>query len=250
MYRQFLYKKVILYREINVKETFDTLLNSINSLPEVQSIEITGSKSVSFSEGSDVDIFIICNNTPDLKSREKLYNSINYDLKIKMHDFEGKYWGTLDFINIDKIELCLMYFMESKVENEIDDILKGNRIEKEDNYFYPIGRCATYKDINIIYDKSKFLENMKSKLSIYPKILYNKNIAFHSLKLNDTEDMKSAIRKKDILYYHFALDNSIDHYLQLIFTLNHCFFQVEREVFYTSMNSKINQKIVLKDYQK
>jgi len=214
-----------------MSEIFDRLITSIINLPEVQSIGKTGSKDISFSDDNDVDIFIICNNTPNLKTREKLYNDINYDLKIKTHDFEGKYWGTLDLINIDKIEICLMYFNRSKVENEIDDILQGNRIKKEENYFYPMGRCATYKNINILYDKSMFLENMKLKLSDYPETLYDKNIDFHLSKLNDSEDMESAIHKKDILFYHSALDNSIDHYLQLLFTLNYCFFPSRKRSF-------------------
>jgi len=214
-----------------MNEIFYRLITSIINLPEVQSIGKTGSKDISFSEDNDVDIFIICNNTPDLKTREIIYNDINYDLKIKTHDFEGKYWGTLDLIYIDNVEICLMYFNRSKVENEIDDILQGNRIKKEENYFYPMGRCATYKNINILYDKSMFLENMKLKLSDYPDKLYDKNIDFHLSKLNDSEDMKSAIQKKDILFYHSALDNSIDHYLQLLFTLNYCFFPSRKRSF-------------------
>jgi len=212
-------------------EIFEELINSIISLPEVQSIGKTGSKNLSFSEDRDVDIFIICSNTPDLISREKIYNSINYDLKIKTNDFESNYWGTLDFIDIDKMEICLMYFTKSKAENEIDDILQGNRIKREDNYFYPIGRCSTYKNINILHDKNKFLENMKLKLSNYPKTLYDKSINLHLAELNDTEDMESAIHKKDLLFYHFTLDNSIDHYLQLIFALNYCFFPSRKRSF-------------------
>jgi len=210
---------------------YKKLISSIIGLPEVQSIGKTGSKNISFSENNDVDIFIICKNTPNIKSRKNLYNGIDYDLKIKTNNFEDKYWGTIDFINLDKIEICLMYFTESKVLNEIDDILSGNRIKKENNYFYPIGRCSTYKNINILYDKEKFLESMKLKLSNYPKTLYDKNMDFHLSILNDTEDLESAIRKKDLLFYHFALDNSIDHYLQLIFTLNYCFFPSRKRSF-------------------
>jgi len=179
---------------------FEKLINSINGLLEVQSIGKTGSKNISISQENDIDIFIICDNIPDLKSREKLYNDLDYDLKIKTNDFESKYWGTMDYINLDKIDICLMYFQKSKVENEIDDILKGNRIKKEDNYFYPIGRCSTYKNINILHDKNKFLENMKLKLSNYPKTLYDKSINLHLAELNDTEDIENAMHKKDLCF--------------------------------------------------
>ena len=212
-------------------ELFEKLINSINGLLEVQSIGKTGSKNISISQENDIDIFIICDNVPDLKLREKLYSDLDYDLKIKTNDFESKYWGTMDYINFDKIDICLMYFQKSKVENEIDDILKGNRIKKEDNYFYPIGKCSTYKNINILHDKNKFLENMKLKLSNYPKTLYDKSINLHLAELNDTEDIENAMHKKDLLFYHFALDNIIDHYLQLLFTLNYCFFPSRKRSF-------------------
>ena len=97
------------------------LIRSIIELPEVLSIGKTGSKNISSSQENDVDIFIICDNVPDLKLREKLYNDLNYDLKIKTNNIEDKYWGTMDFINMDKLEIYLMYFQKSKVENEIEN---------------------------------------------------------------------------------------------------------------------------------
>ena len=207
-----------------MKEIFEELINSITKLPEVQSIGKTGSKGMSFSQDNDVDVFIICENVPDLKIRQKLYNELNYNPKIKTNDFDSIYWGTMDYITFNKCKICLMYFQKVKVENEINDILKGNRIRKEDNYFYPIGKCSTYKNMNIFYDKNKFLENMKMKLQNYPKILHDKSMNLHLAELYDTEDLENAVHKRALLFYHFALDNTIDHYLQLLFTSNYCFF--------------------------
>jgi hypothetical protein len=140
-----------------------------------------------------------------------------------MHDSESKNWGTLDFVYINGMEICLMYFNSDKVALDINNILGGNRLNKED-YFYPIGRCATLKTINILYDKNDFLKGLKDKLSIFPEELHKKMIAYHFEKLNDLEDLKRAVSLGDVLFFHYALDLSIDHFLQILFTLNRCFF--------------------------
>ena len=102
--------------------------------------------------------------------------------------------------------------------------IKGNRIKKEGNYFYPVGRCATLKSINILFDKKHFLQGLKDKLSIYPKTLYEKSMEYHTKNLIDTEDLERAVVTQDVAFYHFALDISMDYFLQLLFNKNCCFF--------------------------
>lgn len=36
-------------------------------------------------------------------------------------------------------------------------ILNGDYPDKLDNYYYPVGRCAMLKNINVLYDKNDFL---------------------------------------------------------------------------------------------
>jgi hypothetical protein len=43
-------------------------------------------------------------------------------------------------------------------------------------------------------------------------------------KLEDTEDLKRAVVRKDVLFYHFAMDISIDHFLQALFAINKTYF--------------------------
>jgi len=207
-----------------LKNLYDDLINAISKMNDVQSIGKAGTLKLPETNESDIDIFIFCDNILDSTERIKAYKNLNYDLNIHTSDNENKHWGILDFIQIDKIEICLMYFTIEKMSNELQNILDGNRLEKEDNYFYPIGRCATLENINVLYDKNDYLKNIKQRLTIYPKELYDKQIKFHTNRLDDNEDIERAVARKDIFFYHFSLEILLDHYLQLLFAINHSYF--------------------------
>jgi len=207
-----------------MNEVYDNLINKISNMDKIQSIGKTGSPGLPFFNESDVDIFIFCDEIPEMELRLKTYKSVTYGITVKTNELEGKHWGIMDFVDIDGLEICLMYFTIEKAEMEIDEILKGNRLQKEDGYFYPIGRCATLYSINVICDKTNFLKKIKEKLSVYPKTLHDKNVEYHLSELNDTEDLERAVKMQDVLFYHFALDIFLDHYLQLLFSLNYCYY--------------------------
>jgi hypothetical protein len=117
-----------------------------------------------------------------------------------------------------------MYFTIDETLDDIDSILDGNYPDKLENYYYPIGRCAILKNINILYEKNDFLKNLKNTLSIYPDKLSKILAEYHLKELEDIEDLERAVIRKDILFYHFALDIALDHFLQALFALNRTFF--------------------------
>jgi hypothetical protein len=80
------------------------------------------------------------------------------------------------------------------------------------------------KNINILWDKNKFLNDLKNTLSLYPDKLRKTLIQYHLKKLEDTEDLQRAKARNDVLFYHFALDIAIDHFLQTLFALNETYF--------------------------
>ena len=207
-----------------MNRTFDALIRLIAGLEGIESIGKTGCKEFPAANDGDVDIFIYCGEVPDVETRKKLYGSVDDILNIRIHDFESRHWGTLDSLFIDGVEICLMYFSVEKTKKEIDDILNGERLIKEDNYFYPAGRCAALKNINILFDRHGFLESMRILLSVYPEKFRNKILEYNMPELNDTEDLDRAAENQDVLFYHFALDISLDHYLQLLFAINDSFF--------------------------
>jgi hypothetical protein len=43
-------------------------------------------------------------------------------------------------------------------------------------------------------------------------------------ELKDTEDLERAVVRKDVLFYHFAIDIAIDHFLQSLFAINRAYF--------------------------
>jgi hypothetical protein len=117
-----------------------------------------------------------------------------------------------------------MYFTVTETINDVKSILNGEYPDRLDNYFYPVGRCAMLKDITVLYDKNGFLKSMKKRLSAYPDKLAKTLIKYHLDQLEDTEDLERAVLRKDVLFYHFAIDIAIDHFLQALFAINKTYF--------------------------
>jgi hypothetical protein len=208
------------------EEIIDLLVKSISSINEVRSIGISGS-SASFPKAGegDIDIFIYCDSVPEAGKRQCALNKLGGLLKdCRTAAFSGGHWGTGDFVLVNGVETWLMYFTEKETLKEIEDTLGGAYPDKPDNYYYPIGRCAMLKNINILYDADGFLHSLKKRLAEYPEKLKETLVEYHMAKLADTEDLERAVTRKDVLFYHFALDMAIDHFLQAFFALNRTYF--------------------------
>lgn len=211
---------------IETEEIVNLLIDSISKMSEVQSIGISGSKNpLPKANEGDIDIFIYCDIIPELKDRQVIINQLS-DLidDGKTNVFEGGHWGIGDFVIINGVETWLMYFTVNETLTDVDAILNGDYPDKLDNYYYPIGRCAMLKNINILYDNISFLSSLKKKLSEYPDELAKVLILYHLKELEDIEDLERAVARKDALFYHFAIDISIDHFLQALFAINKTYF--------------------------
>jgi len=210
----------------DTKKIIDTLISNISEMSEVQSIGISGSKtSLPRAGEGDIDIFIYCDMIPNLKKRQAIINELGNQIqKGKVNTFEGGHWGIGDFVLINGIETWLMYFTVSETLTDVESILNGEYPDKLDNYYYPIGRCAMLKNINVLCDKNNFLDDLKKRLSDYPDKLRKILIQYHLDELEDTEDLQRAASRKDVLFYHFAMDIAIDHFLQALFAINKTYF--------------------------
>jgi hypothetical protein len=210
----------------NTEKTLQVLIDKISTMEEVQSIGISGSKKPLPTEGiGDIDIFIYCDKMPLLEKRKSIINELSELLQnSKMNIFQGGHWGTGDFTLINGVETWLMYFTVDETLSDLEAILNGDYPDKLDNYYYPVGRCAMLKDINVLYDKNNFLNSLKIKLSQYPDKLSKILINCHLAELEDIEDLERAVNRKDVLFYHFALDIAIDHLLQTLFAVNKVYF--------------------------
>jgi len=208
------------------EEIIEILINNICAIDEVQSIGLSGSKSPLPKSGEgDIDIFIYCETIPDPKKRQGEMDLMGDMLKeSKINAFEGGHWGTGDFAIVNGVETWLMYFTVNEALDEVQSILDGKHPDKLDNYYYPVGRCAMLKNINVLYDKNGFLYSLKQRLLHYPEELSRTLVEYHLDELEDTEDLQRAVDRGDVLFYHFALDIAIDHFLQALFALNRIYF--------------------------
>jgi hypothetical protein len=195
-------------------------------MTEVQSIGISGSKTPFPKAGEgDIDIFIYCDMIPQFEKRQAILNQLGDLLQeSKINVFESGHWGIGDFVLINGVETWLMYFTVNETLRDVESILNGDYPDKLDNYYYPIGRCGMLKNINVLYDKNDFLYLLKKRLSEYPDKLAKILVEYHLHKLKDTEDLERAVIRKDVLFYHFAMDIAIDHFLQALFAVNRTYF--------------------------
>jgi len=202
------------------------LTDRISSIGEVQSIGISGSKAPLPKAGEgDIDIFIYCDKIPGLETRQTVLSQFGELLQeVKINVFDGGHWGIGDFAHINGIETWLMYFTVDETLRDLDSILNGDYPDKLDNYYYPIGRCAMLKNISILYDKNSFLSSLTKRLLKYPDKLSTRLAGYHLDELEDNEDLERAVMRKDVLFYHFALDIAIDHFLQALFAINRIYF--------------------------
>lgn len=210
----------------NTEKIIDTLIDNISAISEVQAIGISGSKAPLPKAGEgDIDIFIYCNEMPYLEKRQAIINQMGDQIQEgKINIFEGGHFGVGDFMLINGVETWLMYFTVSETLTDVEAILKGEYPDKLDNYYYPVGRCAMFRNINVLYDKNGFLHDLKERLSEYPDELSGMLTEYHMDELEDTEDLERAVMRKDVLFYHFAMDLAIDHFLQALFAINKTYF--------------------------
>lgn len=210
----------------NTGEVIQLLTDSISKMKEVQSIGISGSKKEIPKAGEgDIDVFIYCDVIPVFEKRQAIVDQLGDLLQEgKINVFEGGHWGSGDFVRINGIETWLMYFTVDETLNAVESILNGDYPDKLDNYYYPIGRCAMLKNINVLYDKNSFLYSLKERLFEYPDKLAKILTQYYLDELEDIEDLERAVTRKDVLFYHFAMDIAIDHFLQALFAINKIYF--------------------------
>jgi hypothetical protein len=204
-------------------DKYKFLINTISEIDGVLSIGKSGGENIPENNESDIDIFIFCNQVPDIQTRQAAVKKVAVSW-MKISEAKGRFWGICDFATIDDTDICLMYFDISDMNDEIESVLNGSRPDRESEYFYPTGRCATFLSMHILCDKTGYISNMKEKLSVYPASLAENLYNHHIRKINDAEDFERAVARGDVLLYHFALELAIDHFLQALFALNRCYF--------------------------
>lgn len=216
---------------MNSNEILVRLIHAISSLGEVDAIGMSGSLAIPRAGEGDIDLFIYCDDIPPADKRRSALEDIRDALDvIRIQVFEGQNWGSGDLISLNGVETWLMYFRENDAAADVEAILNGEYPDRVGDY-YPIGRCAMLSRINILYDRKGFLAGMKARLSVYPGPLAQTLVNHHLGCLDDVEDLDRGAARKDALFYHYALDVSIDHFLQALFALNKRYFPSRKRSF-------------------
>ncbi|HSB01506.1 MAG TPA: DUF4037 domain-containing protein, partial [Anaerolineales bacterium] len=134
------------------------------------------------------------------------------------------HWGQGDCLSVAGIETWLLYFTVAEAYAELEAIRGGNYLGRLDSYYYPMGRCAMWKTMRAFYDPDGILQGFRECLAEYPPALRSAAISHHLQALEDVEDLERAVGRKDVFFFHFALDLALDHFLQALFALNEEYF--------------------------
>jgi len=204
-------------------DKYNSLIKNLCEIDGVVSIGKSGGENIPEHSESDIDIFVFCSQVPDAQTRQTTIGKVDASW-LKISETAGRFWGVCDFATINDTDICLMYFNISDMNDEIESVLNGSRLDRESEYFYPTGRCDTFLLMYILYDKTGYITNMKEKLSVYPLSLAEKLYNHHIRKINDGEDFGRAIARNDVLFYHSVLELATDHFLQALFALNKYYF--------------------------
>jgi hypothetical protein len=200
-------------------------VGSVSALKEVEAIGQSGDGKLPAADESDVDVFVFCSRVPEDARRAEVLSPLCEELEnVKIGAIHSDHWGEGDCATLGGMEVWLMYFDAQAQCDYTEAILRGDHPDKADNYFYPTGRLATIAGMKTLYDRNGWLKSMKELLQPYPETLAQKLTVYHIGSLRDTEDLDRAVRRGDVLFYHFALDLALDHFLQALFALNRSYF--------------------------
>ncbi|MBP7401241.1 MAG: DUF4037 domain-containing protein [Clostridia bacterium] len=214
-------------------DIFRRLVAGVAGLSGVESIGLSGG-GVEFPvpgpclpdfEDGDIDLFVYGETIPGAKERQALMDRLSDVLEdVRIGAIQGGVWGIGDFACIGGVETCVMYFTTAETRAELDGILAGRHPDRDAGGFFPTGRCAMYRSIRILHDRTGYLARLRESVRIYPETLAEKLTQYHLDRLADPEDLERGVARRDPLFYHHALDRALDHFLQALFAMNRCFF--------------------------
>lgn len=207
-------------------QNFKTHLTcTISQSPKVLGIGQTGDLNAPLIPGkSDIDLFVICTEVPDTEERKQLYKALHpYHPEISMNVSNGGIWGYGDIFLYQGIDIMPMYFTIEEMRSYLEEVLDGKHLEREGR-FYPIGRLASIETLNIIYEENKAWSEIIARVREYPVALFKAWYNAQSQQILDGEDLGRALLRKEVLFYHQVLEESMDHMLQALYAINRRYF--------------------------
>ena len=208
-----------------LESSFQSLVGVLSRLDCICSIGKTGGAALPKDGFSDIDLFIFCERLPTREERTAVYIALSGTCSVvEFGETEHPHWGLVDSLLLGEREVYPMFFTKDAFVDSIRSILRGERLQREANYFYPTGRCASILGMHPLYDPEGLFTMLKQACGQYPDSLRNAILNAMLPKLDDEEDFQRAIRRGDVLFFHSTLDLSLDSFLQALFALNRVYF--------------------------
>jgi hypothetical protein len=210
----------------DIEATLHKLVNTLARHESVRAIGTSGGARPFPEPGEgDIDMFIYCREIPTSDERQEMLTALHGEIEhVEIGKLEGEHWGPGDCLSIAGVETWLLYFTVAEARTELEATLAGKYPGRLDSYYYPIGRLAMWKSMRVFYDPDDVLASFKHRLAEYPRELRRTVITHHLKALEDVEDLERAVGRKDVFFFHFALDLALDQFLQALFALNHEYF--------------------------
>ncbi len=136
---------------------------------------------------------------------------------------QGGLWGYGDILSADGIDIMPMYFTVEEMEEYLDEVLQCKHLGKEGR-FYPVGRLASVSTINILYETRDTWTTLVNKVNSKPYTFFKNWFEEDINQILDEEDLGRAILHKEVLFFHQVLENALDHFIQALYAVNHCYF--------------------------
>lgn len=216
---------------MSINDKVACLLDEVSQLDDVIAIGRTGTIEANPRPGeSDIDIFVFCDRIPGEETRKAAYqrrSELFADCALTV--CAGGDWGTGDVLDVDGVETMLMYFRMDETMAYLDEVRAGKRTASV-NGFYPIGRVATIRSINITHDRTGALASLQESLAVYPDELREAMVRAHLRRAYDEEDLGRSVLRKDVLFYHQVLEDALDHYLQVLYATNRTYFPSRKRI--------------------
>ncbi|BCN29051.1 YpoC family protein [Anaeromicropila herbilytica] len=210
---------------MNVIHIKDKLVSDLSGIDKIKGIGQTGDMNADLIPGnSDIDMFVLCSTIPTENERKSIYTNYANDYsECMMNVCNGGIWGYGDILIIDGIDVMFMYFTIEEMEQYLDKVLNGDYLDR-DGGFYPTGRLSSVENINILYESKDEWSRQIEKVKKYPTELFKKLFDYHISNVINDEDLGRVILRKEVMFYHSVLENSLDHLLQALFAVNATYF--------------------------
>ena len=210
---------------MNVIKTKDKLVNELSQNSKIKGIGQTGDINAELIPGnSDIDMFVLCTTIPTEAERKSVYSNYSNEYSdCLMNVCNGGIWGYGDILIIDGIDVMFMYFTTEEMEYYLDDVLNGKHFDREGG-FYPTGRLSSVESINILYQSNNEWTSLVEKVKKHPIELFERLFDFHISNVLNDEDLGRVMLRKEVMFYHSVLENSLDHLLQALFAINFMYF--------------------------